>query len=75
MARCYITNMVCKIFTAKTQFNWCVPFTQKIQTASHDELEVMLHEVDAELYRINELQLIKATISSKKVEVKKMDIN
>ena len=48
---------------------------QKIQTASHDELEVMLCEVDAELYRINELQLIKAAISSKKMEVKNMDIN
>ena len=70
-----MTSMICKTFTAKTQFNWCVPFMQRIQTASHDELEVMLREVDAELYRINELQLIKAAISSKKVEVKNMDIN
>ena len=74
MARCYMTSMVYKTFNAKTQFDWYVPFMQRIQTASHDELEVMLREVDAELYRINELQLIKAAISSKKVEVKNWDI-
>ena len=54
----------------RKQFDCCVPFTQKIPTASLDELEVMLREVNAELYRINELQLIKAAISSKKVEVR-----
>lgn len=42
-----------------------------IQTASLDELDAMLREVNAELYRINELRLIKAAISSKKVETVK----
>ena len=52
-------------------FDSCVPFfnTQCIPTASLDELDAMLREVNAELYRINELQLIRAAISSKKVEV------
>lgn len=34
----------------------------------------MLCEVNAELYRINELQLIKAAIGSKKVEVRNKGI-
>ena len=53
-------------------FDSCVPFfnAQCIPTASLDELDAMLREVNAELYRINELQLIRAAISSRKVEVK-----
>ena len=50
--------ILCLIFHAQ-----CIP------TASLDELDAMLCEVSSELYRINELQLIRATISSKKVEV------
>jgi len=41
-----------------------------LQTASINELDAMLCEVNAELYRINEQHLIKAAIGSKKVEVK-----
>ena len=48
--------------------------TQCIPTASLDELDAMLCEINAELYRINELQLIRAAIGSKKVEVGKGDI-
>ena len=52
-------------------FDRCVrfPHVKCIPTASLDELDAMLHEVNAELYRINEMQLIRAAISSKKVKV------
>ncbi|XP_065890000.1 uncharacterized protein [Dysidea avara] len=42
-----------------------------IQSGSSSELDTMLHNVDTKLYRINEMQLIKAAMLSKDVKVVK----